>query len=296
MTLLTQILERPLDPGYAAAAAKRVSAGLPASTSIRRPLPVVAAVLVGLLLASSALALRAPTTAASSAKKQLIAEIDSRRAQGDALTRRIATLSTDISAIEASALQAQRQQGLATQVQELSLLTGSAAVTGPGVTLTIDDATSVTDGSGSGAGGADDTAAGAAGSGGSAGDTTTAQDQGTVMGRDLQIVVNGLWQSGAEAIAVNGQRLTARSAIRFAGAAILVDYRPLTRPYVVAAIGSTDGLQTAFAASSAGAYLRSLGSNYGIQSSVTGSSALTLPAAAALTLHSATPTASETAR
>ena len=36
-------------------------------------------------------------------------------------------------------------------------------------------------------------------------------------------LVNGLWQAGAEAISINGQRLTSTSAIRFAGQAILVD-------------------------------------------------------------------------
>ena len=42
-----------------------------------------------------------------------------------------------------------------------------------------------------------------------------------------------LWQSGAEAIAINGQRLTSFSAIRAAGDAILVDNRPLVPPYTV---------------------------------------------------------------
>ena len=50
-----------------------------------------------------------------------------------------------------------------------------------------------------------------------------------MIARDLQIVVNGLWASGAEAVSVNGQRLTSKAAIRFAGQAILVNYRPLTR-------------------------------------------------------------------
>ena len=47
-----------------------------------------------------------------------------------------------------------------------------------------------------------------------------------MIAQDLQIVVNGLWDAGAEAISVNGQRLTSKSAIRFAGQAILVNYRP----------------------------------------------------------------------
>src|SRR5207302_8837342 len=67
--------------------------------------------------------------------------------------------------------------------------------------------------------------------------------------RDLQAVTNALWTAGAEAIAVNGERLTAQSAIRQAGDAILVDFRPLVSPYVVTAIGSPVSLETQFGAS-----------------------------------------------
>jgi uncharacterized protein YlxW (UPF0749 family) len=100
-----------------------------------------------------------------------------------------------------------------------------------------------------------------------------------VLDRDLQTVVNGLWAAGAEAIAVNGQRLTARSAIRYAGQAILVDFRPLVPPYVVQAIGEAAGLQTRFAAGSAGAYLQALRDNYGVQAAIVPSANLELPGA-----------------
>jgi uncharacterized protein YlxW (UPF0749 family) len=100
-----------------------------------------------------------------------------------------------------------------------------------------------------------------------------------VLDRDLQTVVNGLWAAGAEAIAVNGQRLTARSAIRYAGQAILVDFRPLVPPYVVQAIGEAAGLQTRFAAGSAGAYLQALRDNYGVQGAIVPSANLELPGA-----------------
>ena len=50
MTLLISMMERPLDPGYAAAAAEREAAGLPPSTGTRTPTVVVAAVVTGLLL------------------------------------------------------------------------------------------------------------------------------------------------------------------------------------------------------------------------------------------------------
>ncbi|CAM5647734.1 membrane protein [Streptomyces purpurascens] len=54
----------------------------------------------------------------------------------------------------------------------------------------------------------------------------------------MQRVVNGLWESGAEAVSINGQRLTALSAMRAAGDAILVDNKPLVPPYTVLAVGA----------------------------------------------------------
>ena len=54
---------------------------------------------------------------------------------------------------------------------------------------------------------------------------------------DLQLVVNALWEAGAEAVAVNGQRLVATSPIRAAGETITVNFRPLVPPYEVKAIG-----------------------------------------------------------
>jgi uncharacterized protein YlxW (UPF0749 family) len=55
---------------------------------------------------------------------------------------------------------------------------------------------------------------------------------------DVQLLVNALWATGAESIAINNRRLTSTSAIRSAGDAILVNYQPLLPPYKIAAIGS----------------------------------------------------------
>ena len=99
------------------------------------------------------------------------------------------------------------------------------------------------------------------------------------------MVVNGLWAAGAEAVSVNGQRLTALSAIRSAGDAILVDYRPLTRPYRVLAIGDPRTIQAAFSSGPAGSGLRTLQQTYGLKYEVEGVGRVTVPAAAALALR-----------
>ncbi len=55
---------------------------------------------------------------------------------------------------------------------------------------------------------------------------------------DLQLVVNALLAAGAEAVAVNDSRIVSTTAIRAAGDTIVVNFRPLTPPYVVRAIGA----------------------------------------------------------
>lgn len=93
----------------------------------------------------------------------------------------------------------------------------------------------------------------------------SAIEPGRVVDSDLQMVVNGLWQAGASSITVNGHRLTNNSAIRSAGEAILVDYRPLVRPYEVVAIAkNADLLAGRFRENQGGLLLEELEARYGI--------------------------------
>jgi len=64
---------------------------------------------------------------------------------------------------------------------------------------------------------------------------------------DAQIrdIVNELFSVGAEAVAVNGQRLVSTSSIRCVGAAVLVNSVHIAPPYVIKAIGKPDVLQKA---------------------------------------------------
>jgi len=272
MSLINEIMWRPLDPDYADAAESRRRAGLQPSTGYRTPTLIVAVLLIGALLAIAGLSLRVPTTAAKRAKDQLISEIEARRTHGDAQTLRVQRLRAEIDQMQAQALE-QGQSDLATELRRVQLLTGAVPVTGPGVTLTMDDAK-----------------AQATGQGNAVDPRASAEaDQGRVIARDLQIVVNGLWEAGAEAIAVNGERLTSRAAIRFAGQAILVNYRPLTRPYVITAIGDRNSLPAEFAGTAGGGYLQSLTDNYGIRSSLKATDRLVLPGDSSLAVREARP-------
>jgi uncharacterized protein YlxW (UPF0749 family) len=55
---------------------------------------------------------------------------------------------------------------------------------------------------------------------------------------DVQLVVNALFGSGAEAVAINGSRLVATTPIRAAGDTVIVNFRPLSPPYRIVAIGA----------------------------------------------------------
>ena len=263
MTLITSMMERPLDPGYAAAADRREADGLPSSTGLRTPTVLVAAFVVGLLLTLSALALRVPSTVATRAKADLVEQIESRRKAVEQRDQQVRALQAEVDTLQARAL-AQTDAGAQARLAELSLVSGATAVRGEGVRMVVDDAPEAPD------------------------EPADERKANTITSTDLQIIVNGLWQAGAEAVAVNGNRLTSRSAIRFAGEAILVNYRPLTRPYTIEAIGDSGELQTSFAEQTGGAYVKLLTDNFGMRISMDAVDSLTIPAATSLTVREAT--------
>jgi uncharacterized protein YlxW (UPF0749 family) len=148
------------------------------------------------------------------------------------------------------------------RLDRLRAATGQTEVSGDGVTVTIDDA--VTDPL--------------------QGDQTP---PGQVIDRDLQMIVNGLWQAGATDIAINGRRLTPTSAIRAAGEAILVNYRPMSPPYVVSAIGpNADQLAGRFRDNPAGLLLEELEAQYGVIWELQTVGNITLPAASSTSKNS----------
>lgn len=181
-----------------------------------------------------------------------------------------ATLTSQEDQLRAQMVTAREQQltttatgdRLSAEIQSAEDAVAATPVTGPGVTVRISDAS--------------DAAPGTA-------------DAGLVTDSDLRAVVNALWASGAEAIAVNDFRLGPSTAIRTAGEAILVDFRPVSSPYVVSVIGQQNALQTGLASSEAGQRLQVLKAAYGIGVAVRTAGALQLPAATTGELRYAVP-------
>jgi len=270
MTLLVDVMAHPLDPGYAAAARERAGSSRrlgPATIA----LTVLVAVVCGWVTTAAVVDLRRPQPEAIRARAALESEIQRRTREVDRQQKRNEQLQAQIAAEQQAALAGDRSAALLARTRDLAVVTGEVPVTGPGLELTLNDAPGV-GGQTPGINPRQDSQA----------------DKGRVLDRDLQVVVNGLWVAGAEAVAINGQRLTTLSAIRAAGQAILVDFRPLSPPYVIDAIGDPTSLQSGFGEDVAGEYLNSLTNNYGVQAGMAAKTSLTLPGAGSFSLRYAT--------
>lgn len=103
--------------------------------------------------------------------------------------------------------------------------------------------------------------------------------------KDMRKLVNAVWQSGAEAVAINGHRIGPRTAIRSAGSAITVDYVSLSRPYVVEAIGSPQKLPAELADTPGGRWMTYLRDNSSITYQVTTKDRVSVPGSKASVSH-----------
>jgi uncharacterized protein YlxW (UPF0749 family) len=192
-------------------------------------------------------------------RTQLIKQINTRRASLTSRQDQANALRSGNSRLQQAYLtSSQAGSSLFTTVQRLSALSGANRVRGQGVKVVVDDAVNAT------------------------------SDRNRVLDSDLQKLVNALWESGAEAISVNGQRVTNLTSIRQAGEAINVNYRPLTAPYTVLAIGNSKTMPSRFAETTHGATWFDLQRQVGLRFDMTTSSSLTLPASDRLDLRFAT--------
>ena len=138
---------------------------------------------------------------------------------------RVRALRDEVGRLRAELARAEEETGalgedaarLRARTEELSVAAGTAGVEGPGLVVTLDDSQA------------------------SRSPTGDPNDL-VVHERDLQTVVNALWAAGAEAVAVNGERLTAASAVRCAGNTLLLHGTLHSPPYEVAGIGDPAAL------------------------------------------------------
>ena len=243
MDLINQIVRQPVDPDYA-----RVAHGASPNRQGRRWLLALVAVLIGALFAVSAVRTTRTAPALEQERRELISRVRAAEQQQDTLRTRLGELDRETSRLRDDALGGDTDaRRLQDQIGGLEPTVGTVAVRGPGILIVVDDAPGGT-------------------------------GEERVLDVDLQIMANGLWASGAEAIAINGHRLSSLTAIRSAGEAVTVDYRSLTRPYRVEAIGDPRTLPARFVESAAGAWWNELAQNRGMAYETRSVREMTLPA------------------
>ncbi|MCA1822880.1 MAG: DUF881 domain-containing protein [Mycobacteriales bacterium] len=138
------------------------------------------------------------------------------RAEVDAATRRAAANDGRIRPLEARA-------------QALSGPAALAALAGPGVIVSLDDAPRADRGGAAAPARAD----------------APHPDDLVVHEQDVQAVVNALWAGGARALAIMGKRVTATTAVRCVGNTLLLRDAVYSPPFVVTAVGSPADLVAA---------------------------------------------------
>lgn len=204
------------------------------STQAPRRRPVVSFITVALIISLLTYALVQTFTSRdmrAAQRSAVLAEVTDAQQHQHELEQRIWQLEDEIRELQLTHLDDPQTRA---KLAEAELISGAVAVEGPGVVVTVDDAPDATG------------------------------TEGRVLDSDLSQLVSGLFEAGAEAVAVNGRRITSRTPIRSAGAAVTVDYVSLNPPYRVEAIGDPGRLPARFAATRASNWWQYLVMNYGL--------------------------------
>lgn len=262
-SLLRALLSEHLDPGYAAAAAKRGQAAEP-PTERKRAFgwlwQALAALLITTVFAAAVAQARSVAPGVRSAQQLLARSVRSTEATATTLARRRSQLSIRVDDVQRLALADNAAgQRLLTRLDALSLAAANTPIIGPGLTVTVTDP----------------------GASPNLSDVSKQRVNGSrqiILDRDLQLVVNSLWASGAEAISVGAIRIGPNVTIRQAGGAILVDNNPASSPYTILAVGPPRAMRDVFDHSPGLQRLRLLEISYGVVVTVNVADGLSLPA------------------
>ncbi|HWF28343.1 MAG TPA: DUF881 domain-containing protein [Mycobacterium sp.] len=262
-SLLRALLSEHLDPGYAEAAEKRSRIAATRTARARTfgwLWQALAAMLVTTVFAAAVAQARSVEPGVRSAQQLLVRSVRSTEDAAARLSQRRSALSTRVDDVQRLALADNAAgQRLLTRLDALNLAAARTPIIGPGLTVTVTDP-----------GGSPNLS-----------DVSKQRVNGSrqiILDRDLQLVVNSLWASGAEAISVGGVRIGPNVTIRQAGGAILVDNNPTGSPYTILAVGPPHSMRDVFDNSPGLQRLRLLEVSYGVGVTVNVSDGLSLPA------------------
>jgi uncharacterized protein YlxW (UPF0749 family) len=144
----------------------------------------------------------------------------------DALKQRVADLKEEVSQLSGSVDNRQVRK-YNRQASSMKGAAGLEPVVGPGVTVTLSDAPQST--------------------GEETPDTVDNPNLLLVHQQDIQAVVNAMWNAGAEAVTIQGQRVVSTTGIRCIGNSVQLQGVPYSQPYRISAVGDVDALSAAIA-------------------------------------------------
>ncbi|MCI1222366.1 DUF881 domain-containing protein [Bifidobacterium subtile] len=255
LRLIDDLTNRPLDPMFSDA---RLARKPESRLTVWVSHAIVFLICVGVGFAGFLFVRQLHTDPRKEVRDTLISQLDQ-------LNDRVDTLSADNKTLRASVDDQSKKLGSYgdSQVQRNDdLVNGLSAVQGEGITLTLADPIAAKSDS-------------ASGSGPREGQTGRLR---VITDADLQQFVSLLWNSGAEAISINGRRLGPQTSIRTAGQSILVGVDQIESPYKIEAIGDRDILAQALDAKTQPALYDSF-KKAGIYPQIRKSDALALEAA-----------------
>jgi uncharacterized protein YlxW (UPF0749 family) len=257
MGLLDYLTATSMDEDYAHVSRRRADDGGPASKGRPGRVALVVLAVFGVLVATAALQTSRTADESASSRASLVKQADSGRAVLGSRRAKVGDLRRQIADLQADDLRETAQgRALRSRITRLGVQAGTVPTRGPGIEVRLDDAPNA----------------------------KTYEQR--VQAPDLQKLVNALWQSGAEAVSVDGQRLTSLSAIREAAGSITVNFASLSRPYTVQAIGDPKTMGARLLDTSGGQTWVTLQS-FGLQFDVDTKDSMLLPAAKRATLRSA---------
>jgi uncharacterized protein YlxW (UPF0749 family) len=188
---------------------------------LARSLTMAICAFAGLMIVISALHARG-TDLRPARNTDLVSLVQSQSRHNTELTQHLAALRREVDGLTA---RSNAQHDLAPEVSRQGRRVGLTRVSGPAVTVTLDDAPSSV-----AANGID-------------------PDLLVVHQQDIQAVVNALWVGGAEAMTIQGQRVISTTAVKCVGNTVVLHGIPYTPPYVISAIGDQARLHSALDAS-----------------------------------------------
>lgn len=221
--LLTLITARSMDEDYAHVAQKRAAAG-DVRTQVTRPhwSSLVAVAALGVMAAVVAVQTDREAPANELSRAALVEQIESRSDEVRSLQGDVAELNRSNAALASSSTRNQgKLDDMEARLRRAELVTGFSVAHGPGVEITVDN-------------------------------SADGEVDGEVLDEDLATLVDGLFAAGAEAVAINDQRINALGGIRNTNRAVHVNGRPVNAPYEVSAIGDPRTLQARLVETSQG--------------------------------------------